>query len=372
MLYDLMHKDTEVLRMNLNDDDGLIQSVESVSSIQHLPVGTFQNGRMNGRDLRNWWSKRSIPASRSGIRDILQRLDIPCTTALVTRCMGLSLSDQYWIRRADSDVEWKDVNFFTNEFSEDLGDLMFGHDKGSLDLNTPDNTSDGMLRKRWKIVDGKRCLIKSGSGTAFQEPFNEVIASTLMDALSIEHTDYGLIWSEGRPYSICPDFIDKDTELVTAASVINSYSSKKDTTYDRYVKACSSLGIDIVPYMDRMIVIDYIMANGDRHLNNFGLIRDAESLEFLGPAPIFDNGTSLGWDLLTREIPGRIGEKSKPFRKTFSEQLALVTDFGWIDFDALYGALEKVREILATEGFLDADRIEAVTGLLASRIDSLR
>ena len=88
MLYDLMHKDTEVLRMNLNDDDGLIQSVESVSSIQHLPVGTFQNGRMNGRDLRNWWSKRSIPASRSGIRDILQRLDVPCTTALVTRCMG--------------------------------------------------------------------------------------------------------------------------------------------------------------------------------------------------------------------------------------------------------------------------------------------
>ena len=44
MIYDLMHKDTAVLRMRLNDEIGLIESVEDVLSLRHLPVGTFQNG----------------------------------------------------------------------------------------------------------------------------------------------------------------------------------------------------------------------------------------------------------------------------------------------------------------------------------------
>ncbi len=44
MIYDLMHKDTAVLRMRLNDESELIESVEDVLSLRHLPVGTFQNG----------------------------------------------------------------------------------------------------------------------------------------------------------------------------------------------------------------------------------------------------------------------------------------------------------------------------------------
>ncbi len=344
MLYDLMHKDTTVLRMRLNDDSGLVESVEDVLSFRHLPVGTFQNGFLNGNDLKSWWSKRSIPPNRNGIEDVLHRLDIPCTTALLSRCFGLSLSDQYWIRESGSDIRWTDINFFDNSFSEDLGDLMFGnYHELDLDLNTPDNTSDGVLKKRWKAVDGRRCLIKTGGGVAIQEPFNEAIASCIMDALSIPHVEYGIVWSEGRPCIICDDFIDRSTELITASNFINSYSPRRDSLYERYVEGCSGFGIDVVPALDRMMVIDYIMANGDRHLNNFGLIRDADTLEFLGPAPIYDTGTSLGHDLLTREFPYRVSEASRPFRKTFDEQLCLVSDFDWLDFDLLEGSIPEAR-----------------------------
>lgn len=45
--------------------------------------------------------------------------------------------------------------------------------------------------------------------------------------------------------------------------------------------------------MARMTLIDHVMMNTDRHLGNYGLIRDADTLEWLGPAPIYDNGTSL-------------------------------------------------------------------------------
>ena len=50
-----------------------------------------------------------------------------------------------------------------------------------------------------------------------------------------------------------------------------------------------------------MRIIDFITDNTDRHLGNFGFIYDVDSLKFIGPAPIFDNGTSLFGDCV--EIP---------------------------------------------------------------------
>jgi len=35
------------------------------------------------------------------------------------------------------------------------------------------------------------------------------------------------------------------------------------------------------------------MLNEDRHLNNFGVIRNVENLEWIDTAPIFDTGQSL-------------------------------------------------------------------------------
>lgn len=39
-----------------------------------------------------------------------------------------------------------------------------------------------------------------------------------------------------------------------------------------------------------MIVLDYLIVNEDRHQNNFGVVRNAETLEYLGAAPIYDSG----------------------------------------------------------------------------------
>ena len=51
-----------------------------------------------------------------------------------------------------------------------------------------------------------------------------------------------------------------------------------------------------------MLATDYILANTDRHLGNFGFLRDSETLEWKGLAPIYDSGTSLWQMTLTRSI----------------------------------------------------------------------
>ncbi len=50
-----------------------------------------------------------------------------------------------------------------------------------------------MLRKRWKIIDGERFLVKGGGEGYYQEPFNEFFASKAMGLLGIPHVEYGLM-----------------------------------------------------------------------------------------------------------------------------------------------------------------------------------
>lgn len=161
-----MHKRIAVAELELDDATGFIQKIGMVYAPEHFPVGIpVKKGVADRTALNEWWTDRSIPASRSGIREALETLEITSTKLLLVRCYGLSLSDQYWICPKGSGLTWDAINFFDNGFSDDIGDVLFGAEKktDALDFSSPDNTSDGNLKKRWKIIDGKRCLVKGGS-----------------------------------------------------------------------------------------------------------------------------------------------------------------------------------------------------------------
>ena len=135
-------------------------------------------------------------------------------------------SDQYWICPKNSSLSWKNVNFFQNDFSKDMGEILFGYErssKGEINFISPDNTSDGWLKKKWIIAGGKRYLVKGGSGFLEQEPFNEVIASALQNRLNIDHVEYTLTFEKNKPYSICENFITADTELIPAWRIMQAH-----------------------------------------------------------------------------------------------------------------------------------------------------
>lgn len=376
----LMHKRLAVAEMELDETTGFILKIDEVYQPEHLPVGvSFKNGIVERGQLNEWWTDRSIPASRSGVRNALENLNITNTRALLVRCFGLSLSDQYWIKPQDLDISWDKVNFFENAFSEDIGDVLFGQakKKEGFDFSSPDNTSDGCLKKRWKIIDGKRCLIKGGSNPFHQQVFNEVIATKIMERLNIPHVPYTMTWDKGLPYSVCEDFVTADTELVAAWRIINSKKKNNNmSVYQHFVSCCKDFGVaNIEQSLDKMLVLDYIIANEDRHLNNFGLVRNAETLEWIGFAPIYDSGSSLGYDKLPTQIRMQADITCKPFKKNHLEQLKLVSDFSWIDFDNLADIEDLIREVLSTEEakeLIDERRIDAITESVRNRIETLQ
>lgn len=371
-----MHKNIPVADLALDTASGVIISIGAVYEAAHAPVGVpAREGSMDRGSLNEWWRGRAIPASRSGIRAALSELGVSAPELLLEKCLGLSLSDQYWIRPAGSSLLWENVNFFDNPFSEDVGNILFGKEPGSAEISlmSPDNTSDGWLRKKWKIIDGKRCLIKGGSGAARQEPYNEALASRIMDRLDIPHVSYSLLLEEDYPYSVCEDFITPDTELISAWNIMKTAKKPNHVSvYRHYLDCCSRLGIGgAKDAVNRMLALDYLIVNEDRHLKNFGVVRRADTLEYIGAAPIYDSGTSLWFDRPLPMIHARAKAVCKPFKNSHDEQIRLVTDFSWLDFSALKGIDEELREIVRGSLFIDEARREALCQGLMDRLGML-
>ena len=380
--YILMHKDNPVAALEIDEASGVISAIGEVYAEEHIPLGiTVKRGRIERSELNDWWKGRAIPASRSGIKTVLEDLQIATTQRLLEKCLGLSLSDQYWICPQSRNLKWSEINFFENNFSDDMGNILFGKvSSGEMILNdeislmSPDNTSDGWLKKKWKIINGKRCLIKGGSGAIQQEPYNEVIASKIMERLDIPHVKYSLIMEEEYPYSICEDFITPQTELISAWYVMQTEKKPNHiSVYQHYVNCCEKLGIPkIKESLDKMMVVDYLIANEDRHQNNFGVIRDVKKLNFIGAAPLFDSGTSLWFDKPTPMIGRTAKLQCKPFKNTHEEQIKLVSSFEWLDISKLNGIEEEFRELVRDSIFIDNIRCDAICKAMKERVNSLK
>ena len=112
MQYVLMHKRTAVCDIELDDASGFIRKIGAIHAPEHLPVGVpIRDGMADRKALGDWWTDRAIPASRSGVREAMETLNITNTKALLVKCFGLSLSDAYWICPRDIDLTWEGINF---------------------------------------------------------------------------------------------------------------------------------------------------------------------------------------------------------------------------------------------------------------------
>ena len=373
MNYTLMHKSVEVVDVEIDEAAVVITGIGIVHSPEHIPLGVQSlKGGINRDELNDWLRSRSIPASRSGIWDLYTRLGRSSTEFLILKSYALSLSDHYWVRPMNSELLWADINFFQNDFSPDVGEMLFGREpsnKNNIDLMSPDNTSVGWLRKKWIIADGKRVLAKGGNDPWKQEPYNEVIASGIMKRLGIAHVPYSLVFDAKEPLSICENFLSTDTELIPAWRVIHSIKmNDADSDYTHFLRCCDMLGIPGVrAATDQMLTLDYIIANEDRHYNNFGFIRNSDTLEWIGFAPIFDCGTSLWHNVLDIGVERR----SQPFKETHEEQIKLVSDLSWFDAGALKGIEKEIAAVFSKSHTIDKNRSNAISKAVVERIKNI-
>lgn len=216
-------------------------------------------------------------------------------------------------------------------------------------------------------------LIKGSTPPYHQEPINEVVASRMMDLLGIEHVCYDL---DGE-YSVCDAFTSEKMEYLPANQVGRLLKKTKEVSYyEHYIACCEWLGIENArKQIEKMLVIDYIIANSDRHYGNFGVVRNAETLSDYRIAPIFDNGNSLFYKFLNQQIPALVRSvMARPFSSYHNEQIQLVKNIAWFDFGKKEELLEIIRATLKNGQWkmTDTERLDLIVNAISIRMDDLK
>lgn len=301
-MYYLMHRDEPVCMVSIDPISGAMLRVSQKKVQELLPLG----GKIDTEMLRKWWQRRAVPMSQGKIQRILEQMGITTPQEYLVKNLGLSLTDHYWIKPLDMELGWQDINLFTNDFRDPVGDMQFNDQAEPLQLPenafSPSSSVQGELRKKWIIVDGKRCLVKGNHGSNSQESLNEVVATLLHKKQArqpyVTYNTMGL-GDNSQMYCVCESFTSDEVELIPAIDVVDS--KKKDNAaslYEHFIQVCAEHGLDegiTRPFLEYQIMTDFILTNTDRHLNNFGVLRDTKTLKFIGMAPIFDSGNSMFW-----------------------------------------------------------------------------
>lgn len=237
------------------------------------------------------------------------------------------------------------------------------------------STSKGMLYKCIGNIDGKKVFIKTGTKLKNKfstlEPVSEVIASEIIRKFNIECAVNTLSkinlpkLNEEILVNISENFLEDGDGLISIRSILGNTS--RENLYDKVIEIIPDFKVDI----DRMIVMDFLINNIDRHLRNFSIVnRGKEIIKF---APLYDHGLCLYADIQDFELEQddketwEMIDECKPFCESHYKQLELIGDVNLpkVSLKELLDIVDKYKE------YLSEFRVECIKYLLEARYNYL-
>ena len=256
-----------------------------------LPIGL----KLTERGIISWLKSRVVHKKRANAEILLTKVGLSFNDILgiIRICKGLSLNDSYWVVEEDFEGSFEDYNLYENEFSCAFAQIAYtGHGSSVARgfTSSPEFTTNGMLKKCWRRVDGKIYLYKGGTMGAAntgKEPYSEFYAAQIAQTMGIKHVEYNLRQWKGMLSSVCELFTDINTAYVPIWRFV-----EKDSLL-AIAQLLKDYGEEFYNEFADMLVFDALIFNTDRHTGNFGLLVDSHTNKVKAFAPVFDNGLSL-------------------------------------------------------------------------------
>ncbi len=250
-------------------------------------------------NANTWLETRAIDSHRANSRLLKKalRLTEKDDISTVVHVNGATITDNYWIREIGSDLTYDDVKFSDDYFSNLAlkGNYdSFNRAANSKRCKTPELTNIGSFEKCWKLRNGEWWMYKKAN---HNEMFSELFVYELGCALGMNMAVYKR--GEG-----CIKSLDFTNAAEVNFEPASTFMGDNEDYFD-VVKALQELCPQAMQDYIKLIFLDTICANPDRHTNNFGLLRDTKTGKLLGLAPNYDNNMAL----IARGYPAKASRK---------------------------------------------------------------
>ena len=235
------------------------------------------------KNIEGWLASRAIDSHRTNSRLLKRALRLRTTddvqTALAVN--AATVTDRYWFRPEGSAAVYEDIRFKENYFSE----LALRGDPDSFSnrpSRTPELTNTGSFEKCWRLINGEWWMYKSGNE---KEYFSELFICKLGEKLGLPMAHYEM---DGQ-YIRTKDFTNGgEVNFESMRSLVDD-----DDDYEHCFSILHAISPEIAEQYLKLVWLDSVCYNMDRHTENFGLLREAQTGKILSLAPNYDNNIAL-------------------------------------------------------------------------------
>lgn len=287
----LMHLNNPVYNFQTRE----IYSPELIPKVYGRQVETLHS------DLFIWINNRLTSIQRVYADKLYECLGSAQLENVMLQTYGLSINDNYWVASAGKigSIKWEDISSFHNKLNEDIAELALTGKHPNCEcssLITPEYTLSGTYPKCVEYGFTGLVLYKLGKSSELEA---EIFAFHVAMALGIKTVQYHLCSKYNLDAVASPICTNEKVSWISAFDCAKFF--ERNFGMNVYDFAATYFPL---PFY-QMVVLDGLILNPDRHLQNWSFELDGYTNQLLGLAPCYDYNrafTATKTDM-SREIP---------------------------------------------------------------------
>lgn len=258
--------------------------------------------------MEGWLASRAIDTHRTNSRLLKRALRLRTAdnaqTALAVN--AATVTDRYWFKPEGSNARYEEIRFKENCF-DNLA--LWGDPNGfsHKPSRTPELTNVGSFEKCWRLIDGTWWIYKSGTKNEY---FSELFICKLGEKLGLNMANYEMDGEYIRSKNFTSNTEWNFEPISSLMGENEDYSDCFDTIY--------ALSPVLAEQYLKIVWLDTVCYNMDRHTENFGFLRDVKSGKIVSMAPNYDNNIAL----ISRGYPAKTNREGDGLVHFFRDFLA--------------------------------------------------
>ncbi|MCX4316509.1 MAG: hypothetical protein OSJ52_07710 [Lachnospiraceae bacterium] len=266
---------------------------ENCSSYEDYVFEVNRISRKNDELIDRYLAGKVLPLSRANAKKLYSLLSASQSQTVENKakislmCHAVTLQDNYWVKAKTDTAAWAQISVRDNPLNEIVTQVALHGTSLSLQgsLTSPEFTTRGAYAKAWRREEGELYLYKAGHVDP-TEAVIEAEVSHILDFCNVPHLHYELAELEGTRYCKCKCMASEERSVLHAEEFF-IYCNHNGLDFEREV-----LKLDAENYY-KMWIVDYLISNPDRHLENWGFYYDPTTTDILGFHPLYDHNNAF-------------------------------------------------------------------------------